>query len=418
MTLTVLALFFVLSPALILFLCQKSRIINRLGAVVVAYVVGLIIGNTGILPSIGAHLNEFLLMNPFSEPEDVKRLFVDGIISAEDLQAYNLYRLRDTLMSITILIAIPLILFSVNLKQWRLMAGKTFLSLIIGLFSVVSVIIAGYFMFSGRGDENMWKVSGMLVGVYTGGTPNLASLKMMLDVDANTYILTHTYDLMIGVVYLAFLMTAGQKLFLRFLVAYPNQNNGILAGNSSALESFKGMFSRSNLIPLLRTYLAALIILGISLSISLLVAPTAKMIVIILSITSLGIIGSLIPFINKTEKTFESGMYLILIFSLVVSSMANVIEFTEIGHGLFLYISFAVFGSLLMHVLLARIFRIDADTVIITSTAMICSPPFVPVVAGALKNREIVVPGLTIGIVGYALGNYLGYLVANILKSM
>jgi uncharacterized membrane protein len=70
-----------------------------------------------------------------------------------------------------------------------------------------------------------WKICGkfpgLLVGVYTGGTPNLASLKMMLDVDANTYILTHTYDLMIGVFYLAFLMTIGQKMFHRFLPKFP-----------------------------------------------------------------------------------------------------------------------------------------------------------------------------------------------------
>jgi uncharacterized membrane protein len=33
-----------------------------------------------------------------------------------------------------------------------------------------------------------------------------------------------------------------------------------------------------------------------------------------------------------------------------------------------------------------------------------------------MKNREIVVPGLTVGIVGYAVGNYLGLLVAQMLK--
>jgi uncharacterized membrane protein len=83
---------------------------------------------------------------------------------------------------------------------------------------------------------------------------------------------------------------------------------------------------------------------------------------------------------------------------------------------LFSYLSLVVFGSLFLHVLFARIFKIDSDTVIVTSTALICSPPFVPVVAGALKNREIVVSGLTVGIVGYAIGNYLGFLVAEMLK--
>ena len=52
----------------------------------------------------------------------------------------------------------------------------------------------------------------------------------------------------------------------------------------------------------------------------------------------------------------------------------------------------------------------------ITSTALICSPPFVPVIAGAIKNREIIVSGLTVGIIGYAIGNYLGFIVAELLK--
>jgi len=72
------------------------------------------------------------------------------------------------------------------------------------------------------------------------------------------------------------------------------------------------------------------------------------------------------------------------------------------------YIGLAIFGTLFLHVLLSSIFKIDTDTTIITSTALCCSPPFVPVVAGALKNKEIIISGITVGIIGYAIGNYLG----------
>jgi uncharacterized membrane protein len=34
-----------------------------------------------------------------------------------------------------------------------------------------------------------------------------------------------------------------------------------------------------------------------------------------------------------------------------------------------------------------------------------------------LRNRSLVVPGLTIGIVGYAIGNYLGFLLAMLLRT-
>jgi uncharacterized membrane protein len=74
------------------------------------------------------------------------------------------------------------------------------------------------------------------------------------------------------------------------------------------------------------------------------------------------------------------------------------------------------FGSLALHMLFSRLFKVDTDTMMVTSTALICSPPFVPVIAGAIKNREVVVSGLTVGIIGYAVGNYLGFLVAQVLK--
>ncbi|MFW5657340.1 MAG: DUF819 family protein, partial [Bacteroidota bacterium] len=58
------------------------------------------------------------------------------------------------------------------------------------------------------------------------------------------------------------------------------------------------------------------------------------------------------------------------------------------------------------------------DTVMVTSSALICSPPFVPMIAGAINNKEVIVSGLTVGIVGYAIGNYLGVGVAYLLRGL
>ena len=75
-------------------------------------------------------------------------------------------------------------------------------------------------------------------------------------------------------------------------------------------------------------------------------------------------------------------------------------------------------GSMLVHLIFSAIFKIDTDTTIITITALSMSPPFVPVVAGALKNKEIIVSGITIGVFGYAIGNFLGVFFAYLLKSL
>lgn len=376
-----LVVFYLFSPLLILYLSQKIRLINKIGVVVIAYILGIIAGNTGLIPEDGKPVQEMI-------------------------------------MTISIPLAIPLMLFSANLKQWATLAGKTFASMVIGLFVVVLMVFAGFFIFKDQGVEDFWKIGGMLIGVYTGGTPNLASLKIMLDVDEEIYLLTHTYDMVLSGIYFLFLISIGQRVFLLFLSPFRRQSieRSKNSEHQSAMEAYNGMFRKSTLRPLLGALgLSVMIFLSAGI-LSLLVPPNSQMVVVILAITTLGLAGSLIPKINRIEKTFELGMYFILIFSVVVSSMVNISELSGSAMNVLPYLAMVIFGSLFLHVLLARFFGIDADTVIVTSTALICSPPFVPVVATALKNRQIVVSGLTIGIVGYAIGNYLGFIVAQVLK--
>jgi uncharacterized membrane protein len=142
-----------------------------------------------------------------------------------------------------------------------------------------------------------------------------------------------------------------------------------------------------------------------------------QMVVVILSITTLAILASLIKYINRIEKTFQLGMYLILVFSLTIATQANLKTMFNIGMlNLIMFITWCYFGSLILHLILAKIFRIDADNFLITAAAFIFSPPFVPLIANSLKNRDVIVTGITGGIIGYILGNYFGVVLAYALK--
>jgi len=310
-------------------------------------------------------------------------------------------------------------LFSLDVKKWFKVAGKTFISLFLGLISVIIPILIGFFLFKGQIHES-WKVAGMMTGVYSGGTPNLAAIQKALDVDTLTYILTHTYDLMIGVLFLFFVMTIGQGVLLRFLPAYKRTGVELkeveLEINADQSSSFFNPIKKKYLLPNLAAIGVALIIVGVSAGLGMMFDQKSQMMITILGITTFGILASLINKVNKIEKTFDYGMYFILIFSVVVASMADLSLFSTSHIQIFYWVAIVYVGSLIIHVMLAALFKIDADNVIIVSTALTCSPPFVPVVAGALKNREIIISGLTVGIIGYAIGNYLGVLVAQILS--
>jgi uncharacterized membrane protein len=379
-----LVIFYLFTPFLILHFCHHYRWVNKLGAVVIAYIIGLILGNIGLLPHI--------------ESSPV---------------------VQDLLTTLTIPLALPLLLFSIDIRKWFSVAGTTMLSMLFALVGVLSMVFLGYFLFRGGDVQDIWKISGMLIGVYTGGTPNLASIKLALDVDETIYVVTHTYDLVIGVFYLLFMLSVGQRFFLKFLPAYKHADPDTAGiGDFDGEDPYWGIFRKSVFYPLLKAFGISVLIFAIAGGISLVLPESAQMAVVILLITTLGILASLIPAVNRTEKTFELGMYFILVFSLVVASMADLQKFMAASPSILLYVSLAVFGSLLVQVILSKIFKVDADTMMITSTAFICSPPFVPVVAGALKNKEVIVSGLTVGIIGYAVGNYLGVMVALVLKGL
>ena len=119
-------------------------------------------------------------------------------------------------MTIIIPIALPLLLFSLNLKRWIKLAKGAVLSLVLAMISLLASVFIGYYLYADSITDS-WKVAGMLVGVYTGGTPNLAAIGTALNVSPDIFILTHTYDLIIGAIALLFLMTVAQRVFHTFL---------------------------------------------------------------------------------------------------------------------------------------------------------------------------------------------------------
>jgi uncharacterized membrane protein len=377
-----LILLFVFTPIIIIYLEGKYSILKKIGAVLMCYGVGLVVGNMGVLPE-GADKYQTLLTE------------------------------------ITIPLSLPLILFSMDVKSWFKGAGKAMISLILGLISVLIIIFIGFLIFKGK-IENIWQVAGMLVGIYTGGTPNMAAIKSALDVSQELYILTHTYELTLGAVYLIFVLSIGQRVFQWILPKYKKTTIQTIEVEELKLEndfdSFEGMLKKDTFLPLTVAFFTSVGIMGVSYLISLLLPSEFQTAAVILFITTFGIAGSFVPQLKRIKKTFQLGMYLILIFCLTVASMADISKLANISFDLFYYVGLAMFGSAIIHVLLAKIFKIDADTILISGTALICSPPFVPVVAGALKNKQIILTGLVVGIAGYAIGNYLGVMVAYILK--
>jgi len=379
--LTVLLILFYFSfPVLIIYLCLKYSWLDKIGAVLINYGFGILIANIGIFP--------------------------EGVD-----------KLQEVLITILIPIAIPLLLFSADMNTWLKLIGKTALTFGVGIIALLIAIYAGYYFFVDK-IENISEISGMLVGVYTGGTPNLASIKTALNVPADRFIITHTSDMFASVLLLLFVLMGAQKVLNLILPKFSldknkSKSNAVALEIAEDTQEFQGILNKKYHFDLLKGLGLSALIFGIGGALSLLVPENAVMLTVILTITTLAILVSFQPKVKKINKTFQSGMYLIHVFSLIVASMADFSTF-ELGESIaiFYYVMFVVFGSFFIHLIIAYFLKVDTDTFIITTIAMVFSPPFIPVVAASLKNKHVIVSGITAGIIGYAIGNYLGIFVA------
>jgi len=428
MKLILLIVFYFTFPLIIIYLCKKWTPFQKFGTIVIAYLFGLIIGSVGILPE-GSHGYKHALVERGASKLENKTLEVlisEGKAVPEDVTVNRISAVQDNITTITILLAFPLLLFSLNMKRWLKYAKKGFLSVVLALVSGIVMVTAGYFIWKNSFPDT-WKLAGMFEGIYTGGTPNFAALKLMLNVDADRFVVLNTYDIIVGAFLVLFFITLAPRIFRAILPKFSETGGNstdreLVEKEIESLDDFSGMLKKGTIIPLLRAFGLTIIITGIGVGLSFLVPPEYlpyKNAVAVLSITTLGIIASLFRRINRIGKTFQLGMYLILVFSLTVASMADLGTMFEKGmFDLILFISWCYFGSLSLHIILAKIFRIDADNFLITSTAFIFSPPFVPLVANALKNKDVIVTGIAGGVLGYMLGNYFGFTLAHILERL
>ncbi len=372
--------FYLLFPVLAIDLCRRYPAVEKVGAVIICYIAGILIGNIGLLGP-------------------------------------NSTQVLDLLTTITIPIALPLLLFSLDIRQWFRLAGKTMVSLGLIIVAVTLMAAACSLLFSEHVDD-AWKVSGLMIGVYTGGTPNLAAIKTALAVDPSMYLAIHTADVAVSAVYILFAITVARKFFLYFLPPFAASASIPDNHHLQDLNDYAGIFSRPIIIGLLKALGLSTAIFIIGGGLALVLPVSISMAAAILVITTLGIVAALFRRIRQIPMTFQLGQYFILIFCLAVSSMANLNRLIYTAPVILMWVTIMVFGTMLLHMLLAIVFKIDADTVLITSVAAICSPPFVPMVAGNLKNREIIVSGLTTGIIGYAVGNYLGVFGAYLFRGL
>ena len=376
-------LIFCLTPAGVIWLCRRVPLLGKLGPIMVLYAVGMIFGNLPFIPA--------------------------SIASVQDL-----------LPNILIPLAIPMMLFGCTFSRSEMRLQLKIVAS--GFLSVAIAIVVGYMLF-GRHIDQGAEIGGIVTGMYTGGTLNAAALQAIFRINSESYVLINSYDIIISFAYFVFLFSFGIRAFRRL---FKQSESSLSQEDKLEIERqielakqnpYSRLLSREGVRQMAKVLGYTLAVAAISGGVALLVPEGWFMVVFILLLTTLGVACSFVERIRTLDVSYDAGMYLIYIFSMTIASMAD-FSSLDLAGGInqFAYMVVAVFLSLALHAVMCRIMRVDADSMVISSVAFINSPPFVPMVSAAMRNKNALVTGLGAGIVGYAAGNHLGVLMAKLLS--
>lgn len=373
-------------------LCKRFAVLDLLGSVFMCYALGLVLS------------------------------FVFSAAEAD-------MSLITTLYSVFVMLAIPLILFSADLGALRRLAKPMLLSFCLGTAAVIAVCVLGFFLFRNSFPQSRTAadISAMLIGMYTGGTPNTLAIGKALGA-GETIMLVQTADIVSGGVYFLLLISALPRLLGRVLRPYQTPDKTLSGPAQDLTQEMQARGAgRPYFFGLMKALALAVVCVLIAVGAALALPPEAGAgrfanidrytAVIMLLATTLGVGLSFSKKVRALPGSYDAGQYLILMFSVGMGLCFDLSRLGEILLVIGVVFSIEAF-TVILHVILARFARIDRDTMMITSVAGVFGPAFIIPVARALKNDEIILPGILCGILGYAIGNYLGIGIGSLLLAL
>jgi len=374
---------FLLTPFAVITIFRKYRIAKSIGTVIMAYVVGVLLS--------------FLFG------------FTDFLSESE---AGSLKKIQEQLRDISVLLGIPLILFSSDFKLWTKSLPKTMIALVSGVVAVFISVLITFFLFKDSEIPTVDKVAAMMAGFYTGAAMNFFALGTIFDVSKSVILLTFSAEMLIVFPVLLFITAGGYKFF-RWLLPFKDETHPLDSGDPKDpvlkdVEYYDGMLAKKIFPKTMLGFLLSIGCLAVGAGLSLLITGKLNDLVVILTITTLAIIASFHQKIRSLPRTFELGMFFILIFCVIIASQFDVSLFSSSAVHIFLFVLTITVFTIVLLLFFCRIFKISGDLFSVTIVGLTCSPPFIPPIVSAMRNRKVLISGIAIGLVGYAIGTYFG----------
>ncbi|WP_213697708.1 DUF819 family protein [Acetomicrobium sp.] len=325
----------------------------------------------------------------------------------------------DLISTYAVYMALAMVLFSVNIKSWLKLAKNAIIGMLTASILVAIVVIISGIIFALKVDpEHGWKLAGMIVGTYTGGSMNLVAVGNALETPSELFVATNATDIIFGSIFLP-IQLALIPLFERMKVNKLSHEEVLGLGQSKEeIEKVKkeGYWHKKSWNFYDFTYIVSLAGLVMAASYSLSHAFNFGMwqgSVNLLLLTTFSLIAASTRPVSNLVGKEEIGMYLLHVFFVAAGATAYIPNLLKSSPYIIIWIIIAIYVTAFIYYFVSmKIFKIDYQTVLVTAQAAVGGPSSAMALPIAAQWPALAVTGIVCGLIGYAIGNYLGVGVA------
>jgi len=395
--LILLILFFLIAPYFFDKFAKNTKVGQILGGIVVCYFIGIAIGNTQALV--------------IGEKADLD--WLNGI--------------STQIFTFCVLVSIPMFLITTSIKDLIRNIAPVALSFFLIAASVASVSIGVSYWYRGAIAEGHL-ATGMLSAVYIGGSPNLVAVGTTLKASPSLMATIQLTDVVCSSIYLIFMTSIAKRVLSYVLRPYPTPANTAVVGAEIQpeveLNRAENQILDNNLAEntpehtfmdyvkgIALSVLIGFVLVGIGLGLAILIPdaqgePNQIVLMTWLSVSALGL--STIRFFRKILGTELAANYIMLIFALSAGSVIDLALLIEKGKDYLGFNACIMLGAYGLHLILAKLFRVNVDTFLVGSVASFFGPGFIPQICIAIKNKKLLPAGVAAGVLGLIIATYIG----------
>lgn len=318
--------------------------------------------------------------------------------------------LYDGISGIVTSLAIAWLLLSIDLRD-VMKAGRPMLGAFgLALIGTAMGAMVGAALFAGFLGDQTAPLAGTLTGTYSGGSLNFIAVATEVGLADSIFAGTVAADNLTTAIWLG--VTLSMPLVLRRFYPTPVPSSEIESdGEETVAHPF---FGRT---PISTMDLAWIAFLGIALvATAEWIGAVVPLVPSVLWLTTLAlVVGQLGP-TRRLHGGMQLGNVALHLFFVVIGIHSRIEEIVVVGAQIFLYtlVVVAIHGLVVYGV--GRWLRFDLGTLSVASQAAVGGPSSALAVAVSRGWRGLILPGVLVGLLGYAVGNYLGLAVHGIVS--